>query len=212
MKKQEKIEIIADILNKKYPNKKTELYYKNDYQLLIAVMLSAQSTDKQVNKVNKIFFQKINKPEDVLNLWVEQIKKHINSVWFFNTKAKNIYKTSKIITEEYDSKIPKKLEELIKLPWVGIKTAKVVTAILYDAPYLPVDTHIHRVLNRIGIVSTKTPLQTDLKMSKLLKDKASIKLHHSLIFFWRYHCTARKPKCNICPLTKICKYYKEIKN
>jgi len=207
MKLKEKIDIVKETLFKMYPENKTELKYENPYQLLIAVLMSAQTTDKQVNKANEKFFQVVKKPEDAVNLGIDKIKEYIKTIWFFNTKAKNIYLTSKILLEKYNWEIPKTLEELTQLPWVWIKTAKVVSAILYNAPYLPVDTHVHRVLNRLGIVNTKTPLETDKKAAKILDKDATIKLHHSLIFFGRYHCTARKPKCDKCPFTSFCKYY-----
>ena len=209
MTKQEKIKIIKEVLFRMYPENKTELKYSNPYQLLIAVLMSAQTTDKQVNKANEKFFQIVKKPGDAIKIWVEKIKEYIKTIGFFNTKAKNIYLTSKILLEKYNWEIPKTLEELIELPWVGIKTAKVVSAILYDAPYLPVDTHVHRVLNRLGIVKTKTALETDKAAAKILDKDATIKLHHSLIFFGRYHCTARNPKCEDCPLQNICLYYKK---
>ena len=211
MTKQEKIKIIKEVLFRMYPENKTELKYSNPYQLLIAVLMSAQTTDKQVNRANEKFFQIVKKPEDAIKIWVEKIKWYIKTIGFFNTKAKNIYLTSKILLEKYNWEIPKTLEELIELPWVGIKTAKVVSAILYDAPYLPVDTHVHRVLNRLGIVKTKTALETDKAATKILDKDATIKLHHSLIFFGRYHCTARNPKCEDCPLQNICLYYKKFK-
>ncbi len=211
MTKQEKIKIIKEVLFRMYPENKTELKYSNPYQLLIAVLMSAQTTDKQVNRANEKFFQIVKKPEDAIKIWVEKIKGYIKTIGFFNTKAKNIYLTSKILLEKYNWEIPKTLEELIELPWVGIKTAKVVSAILYDAPYLPVDTHVHRVLNRLGIVKTKTALETDKAAAKILDKDATIKLHHSLIFFGRYHCTARNPKCEDCPLQNICLYYKKSK-
>jgi len=208
MNLQEKINIVKNTLFKMYPENKTELNYENPYQLLIAVIMSAQTTDKQVNKVNEKFFKILKKPEDAIKLGIDWIKQYIKSIGFYNNKAKNIYETSKILIEKYNWKIPENLEELIKLPGVGIKTAKVVSAILYNKPYLPVDTHVHRVLNRLWIVKTKTPLETDKEAVKILDKDATIKLHHSLIFFWRYHCTARKPKCDICPLKEICEYYK----
>jgi len=209
MNLREKIAIVKETLFKMYPENKTELEYGNPYQLLIAVMMSAQTTDKQVNKANKDFFKLVKKPEDAVKLWIDKIKNYIKTIWFFNTKAKNIYLTSKNLLEKYNWQIPKTLEELVKLPGVGIKTAKVVSAILYNAPYLPVDTHVHRVLNRLGIVHTETPLQTDKEASRVLDKDATIKLHHSLIFFGRYHCTARKPKCDECPFTSFCEYFKK---
>jgi len=211
MKLKDKIEIVKETLFKMYPENKTELKFSNPYQLLIAVLMSAQTTDKQVNKANEKFFQVVKKPEDAVKLWVDGIKEYIKSIWFYNNKAKNIYETSKILLEKYNWKIPQTLEELTKLPWVGIKTAKVVSAILYDAPYLPVDTHVHRVLNRLWIVNTKTPLETDKKAAEILDKDATIKLHHSLIFFGRYHCTARNPKCSECPFKDFCKWYKKNK-
>jgi len=207
----EKIEIVKEILFKMYPENKTELNFSSPYQLLIAVLMSAQTTDKQVNKANEKFFQVVKKPEDAVKLWVDKIKEYIKTIWFFNTKAENIYKTSKILIEKYNWGIPQTLEELTKLPWVGIKTAKVVSAILYDAPYLPVDTHVHRVLNRLWIVKTKTPLETDKKAAQVLDKDVTIKLHHSLIFFGRYHCTARNPKCSDCPFIDFCTCYKKNK-
>jgi len=210
MKIKDKINIIKKVLYNMYPDSKTELKYENKYQLLIAVMMSAQTTDKQVNKANEKFFKVVKKPQDTINMWIDKIKEYIKSIWFFNTKAKNIYETSKILIEKYNWQIPKSLEELTQLPWVWIKTAKVVLAILYDAPYLPVDTHVHRVLNRLWIVKTKTAIETDKKVSEILDTNATIKLHHSLIFFWRYHCTARNPKCSNCYLINICEYNKKI--
>ena len=209
MTKKEKIEIMKEVLFKMYSENRTDLEYSNPYQLLIAVLMSAQTTDVQVNKVNKKFFQVVKEPEDAVKLWIDKIKNYIKTIWFFNTKAKNIFLTSKILIEKYNWQIPKTLEELMQLPGVGVKTAKVVTAILYNALYLPVDTHVHRILNRLWIVKTKTSLETDIVAAKILDKDASIKLHHSLIFFWRYHCIARKPKCETCPLQNICVYYKK---
>lgn len=209
MNLQEKINFVKEKLFKMYPENKTELKYENPYQLLVAVMMSAQTTDKQVNKANEKFFKVLKSPQDAINLWVDKIKEYIKTIWFYNNKAKNIYETSKILLEKYNWEIPKNLEELVKLPWVWIKTAKVVLAVLYNQPYLPVDTHVHRVLNRLWIVKTKTPLETDKKAALILDKDATWKLHHSLIFFGRYHCTARKPKCDQCPFTEICEYYKQ---
>ena len=207
MNLQKKINFVKEKLFKMYPENKTELKYENPYQLLVAVMMSAQTTDKQVNKANEKFFKVLKSPQDAINLWVDKIKEYIKTIWFYNNKAKNIYGTSKILLEKYNWEIPKNLEELVKLPWVWIKTAKVVLAVLYNQPYLPVDTHVHRVLNRLWIVKTKTPLETDKKAALILDKDATWKLHHSLIFFGRYHCTARKPKCDQCPFTEICEYY-----
>ncbi len=205
MLKKEK-DFFAQTLYNMYPDAKTELEYNNEFQLLIAILMSAQSTDKQVNKVNEIFFKKLVNPEDWVKMWVENIKKYINSISFFNNKANNIYKTCKILSkkplENFDT-----IEKLTTLHWVWIKTAKVFLAVTKDAPFLAVDTHVHRVLNRVWLVKTKTPEQTDKIAEKLFSKQNLADLHHSLILFWRYHCMAtRKPKCGECPLLVKCSY------
>lgn len=199
---------LAKKLNEMFPNAKTELYYNNEFQLLIAILMSAQATDKQVNIVNKNFFKFLKTPEDWINLWVEKIKMFINSISFFNNKAKNIFKTCKILLEEYNSQIPKTIEQLIKLPWVWIKTAKVFLAITENAPYIWVDTHVHRVLNRLWLVKTKSPIETDKKISKGFTKDNHAMLHNTLVLFWRYHCNAKKPKCETCPFFEKCNYKK----
>jgi len=203
----EKIDNFIKVVFDMYPDAKTELYYENEFQLLIAILMSAQTTDIQVNKVNHEFFKVFKTPEDWVKLWINEIKSYINTISFFNNKSENIFKTCNILINKHNSKIPKTLEELTLLNWVGIKTAKVFLAIIQDAPYLGVDTHVHRVLNRVWIVKTKAPLETDKEAEKILSKQDLWKLHHSLIMFWRYHCTARKPKCEVCKLQNNCNYY-----
>lgn len=204
----EKIEILKKVTYEMFPEAKTELEYSNPFQLLIAIIMSAQTTDKQVNKVNKIFFETLKTPNDWVKIWEKQIEKYINTVSFFRNKAKNIFKTCQILSEknleDFDT-----LEKLTELPWVWIKTAKVFLAVLKDESYLAVDTHVHRVLNRVWIVKTKTPLDTNKKSEKIFTTDDLGKLHHCLIMFWRYHCTARKPKCETCDLKNVCDYYKK---
>ena len=196
----------AETLNSMFPNAKTELYYNNEFQLLIAILMSAQATDRQVNIVNRNFFEFLKEPKDAIELWVEEITMFIDSISFFNNKAKNIYKTCEILINKYDSKIPRTILELTELPWVWIKTAKVFLAVIEDAPYIWVDTHVHRVLNRLWLVKTKSPIETDKKISKgFTKDNHSM-LHNTLVLFWRYHCIARKPKCRECPFLVKCSY------
>jgi len=204
---------LADTLNKMYPNAKTELNYNTEFQLLCAVMWSAQTTDKQVNKATNQFFDDYKIPEDAIKIWLKNLTKNISTLWFYKTKAKNTYKTAEILIKQHNSKVPKNFDDLIALPWVWIKTAKVVLAVLQNAHYLPVDTHVHRVLNRLWFVDTKTSEQTD-KLAKNMFTKTNlVKLHHTLILFWRYFCTARKPKCEEnCPFKNNCKYYKNIIN
>ena len=204
----EKIDKLTNLLYSMYPDAKTELEYTNDFQLLIAIIMSAQTTDKQVNKANKEFFKYLKIPKDWLS-WAENIEKYIKSIWFYRNKAKNIFKTCEIL-EKSDIKNFDTIDKLIKLPWVWIKTAKVFLSITKNAPLLAVDTHVHRVLNRVGIVKTKSPLETDKEAEKILNTENIGKLHHSLIMFWRYHCTARKPKCEECKIKKICDYINDI--
>ncbi|QFR38938.1 endonuclease III [Candidatus Gracilibacteria bacterium 28_42_T64] len=204
------IPFFAETLNTMFPDAKTELYYHSKFQLLIAILMSAQATDKQVNKVNRNFFEFLKEPSDGIELGVEEIKEFINSISFFNNKANNIYKTCGILIEKYQNNIPKTIEELITLPGVGIKTAKVFLAVTEDAPYIGVDTHVHRVLNRVGLVNTKSPLETDKKISTYFSKHNHSMLHNTLVLFGRYHCMARKPKCETCPFQDKCKYYKNV--
>lgn len=204
--KMQKIKEIIELLDILFPNPKTELEYQNDFQLLIAIIMSAQTTDKQVNKVNKIFFTKFKTPYDLFLLWEENIRNSINTIWLYNSKAKNIYLTAQLLVTQYHEVIPETLQELQKLPWVWIKTAKVWLSVARNQPYLAVDTHVHRVLNRLGIVNTKTPQETDKKAEKKLKQEDLARLHHTLILFWRYYCTAQKPKCFTCTLEHLCPY------
>ncbi|MDD3145429.1 MAG: endonuclease III [Candidatus Gracilibacteria bacterium] len=200
----------AEKLNEMFPDAKTELYYTNEFQLLIAILMSAQTTDKQVNIVNRNFFRFLIEPKDGVEMDIDYIKEFINSISFFNNKAENIKKTSLILKEKYNSKIPRTIEELITLPGVGIKTAKVFLAVIDDAPYIGVDTHVHRVLNRLGFVKTKTPLETDKKISTGFTKNNHALLHNTLVLFGRYICTARNPKCETCPFSGKCNYYKKI--
>lgn len=205
MKKKD-LPFFAETLIKMFPDAKTELYYNNEYQLLIAILMSAQTTDKQVNKVNRNLFDYLKEPKDWVKLWIEELIMFIDSISFYNNKAKNIYNTSKILIEKHHSKPPRTLEELTKLPWVWIKTAKVFLAVIEDAPYIWVDTHVHRVLNRTWLVKTKSPLETDKKISKWFTKKDHSLLHNTLVLFWRYQCKARKPKCKTCPFLQKCNF------
>lgn len=197
---------IISRLDKLFPDAKTELYYENKFQLLVAIIMSAQTTDKQVNKINKTFFEFFSTPHELYELWEEKIKKNINKIWLYNSKAKNIFLSSKMLVENYNQKIPESLEEIQKLPWVWIKTAKVWLSVVKNKPYLAVDTHVHRVLNRLWIVKTKNALETDKVAEKKLKKEDLVRLHHTLILFWRYNCTAKNPKCKNCVLLDLCPY------
>jgi len=194
-------------LQKLFPDAKTELNYSTPFQLLVAVILSAQTTDKQVNKVTNILFQKIKQPKDLIKLWFDDFKTHIKTIGLYNGKAKNIRATANILVKK---PLPKTLQWLQELPWVGEKTAKVIGQVLYDMPVIAVDTHVHRVCNRLWIVKTNSPLQTSKLLEKVIPNTYKSIAHHCLILFGRYYCTARNPKCETCKLQKICVYYKTI--
>ena len=224
------IKFFFETLQDMYPENRTDLIRESPRQLLVAVVMSAQTTDKQVNKVTEKFFNVVKSPHDTLALTEEERYEYIKGVNYAPTKAKNLYKTAKMLVDISSSCffsnvvsnaeqsgvegfhqyiIPNKLSELIKLHGVGEKTAKVILHVLYNTDDIAVDTHVHRVANRIGFVTTKTPLQTSKLIDKAIPDKYKSIAHHTLIFFGRYHCTARKPKCETCPFTNFCQYYKE---
>jgi len=194
-----------------YGGKKIELNYETPFQLLCAVILSAQTTDKQVNKITPPFFAKVREAKDVKKISLEEIMEDLKYVNFFRNKSRFIKETWTILSEKYDWIIPNDLELLQTFPWIWIKTAKVVLSVLYDMPFVWVDTHIHRVMNRIGIVETKTPEQTDKKIDELFHEQIKKEMHHPTVLFWRYTCTARAPKCATCTIAKYCKYKKSLK-
>jgi len=199
-------DLIFSYLDELFPNADTELHYGTPFQLLTAVILSAQTTDKQVNKVTDGLFKKIRNPEDILKMWHKAFENAIKSIGLYKWKAKHIYETSKILAEN-GWIIPKEEKELIKLPWVWEKTAKVVLYVLYNKPVIAVDTHVHRICNRLWIVQTKTPLQTSKLLEERIPQQYKAIAHHCIILFWRYHCTARNPKCDNCHLSTLCLYY-----
>ena len=191
-----------------YWGKKIELDYETDFQLLCAIILSAQTTDKQVNKVTPPFFRKVKEAKDVLGIDQETIENDLKYVNFFRNKSRFIKETGTILAEQYGGILPNDLKLIQTFPGIGIKTAKVVLSVLYDMPYVWVDTHIHRVMNRLGIVTTNTPNDTDKAIERIFSLDEQRILHHPFVLFGRYHCIARKPKCETCPLQKKCAYYK----
>ncbi len=191
-----------------YWGKRIELNYETNFQLLCAVILSAQTTDKQVNKVTPPFFEKVREAQDVMNLSQETIENDLKYVNFFRNKSRFIKETGTILAESYHGILPNDLSLIQTFPGIGIKTAKVVLSILYAMPYVWVDTHIHRVMNRLGIVKTKIPNETDAAIERIFSVEEKRILHHPFVLFGRYHCIARKPKCETCPLQKKCAYYK----
>ncbi len=217
---QKNLEYFFEKLQKIFPNAKTELNYTTPFQLLTAVVLSAQSTDKQVNKITSKLFEKIKIPADILKMWQTTLTKNISSINYYKNKAKYIFQTSQILSKNkiyqdfnQDAPIKTKLTnkvsifDLMKLPWVWEKTAKVVLHVLYDEPVIAVDTHVFRVVNRIWLVKTKTPLATSKILEKKIPDKFKSIAHHCIILFGRYVCKAKIPECKTCPFVKFCKFY-----
>ena len=201
------IEII-DKLNKTYPDAKGSLNFNTPFELLIAVILSAQCTDERVNKVTSEIFKKYNTPEDFANMDIVLLEELIHSCGFYKNKAKNIKLTSQILVEKYNSEVPQTMEDLILLPGVGRKTANVVMLDAFDNPQgVAVDTHCKRICNRIGISSQKDPEKIEQDLLKISPKKYYKDLNHVLIYHGRNICDSRNPKCNICPISNLCKYY-----
>ena len=197
---------IFSIFQQQNPEPKTELEFINHYTLLVSVVLSAQSTDVGVNKATKKLFAVASTPEKMLELGEENLKKYINTIGLYNNKAKNVIALSKILVEKFNSEVPENLEVLQSLPGVGRKTANVVLNCAFGHPTIGVDTHVFRVSNRIGLVSEKDVLKTELALLKNIPQKWQQHAHHWLILHGRYICTAKKPKCEICPINQYCQY------
>lgn len=186
------------------PEPKGELIYTNPFTLLVAVVLSAQATDVGVNKATPALFAVADTPEKIVALGEDKIRDYIKTIGLFNTKAKNIYKLSQILIENYKSEVPQDRNELIKLPGVGRKTANVVLSMAFGIPTIAVDTHIFRVSNRTGLAKGNTPDQVEEKLEKIVPDEFKFHCHHWLILHGRYICKARKPDCTNCPVYDLC--------
>lgn len=199
---------IFEVFSKNNENPKTELVYKNDFTLLVAVILSAQATDVSVNLATKSLFEIYDTPEKILGLGEEGLKKYIKSIGLFNSKAKNVIALCQILISNYDSKVPNSFEELVKLPGVGRKTANVVLNCLFGLPTMAVDTHVFRVVKRIGLAKGNTPEAVEKELLQIIDRKWLSHAHHWLILHGRYICKARKPDCEICPIRKYCEYYR----
>ena len=193
------------------PSPDTELHYVNPFELLIAVILSAQATDISVNKATTRLYPVANTPEKIFELGVAGLKPYIRTIGLFNSKAANIIKTCRILMDEYDSIVPRTREELEMLPGVGRKTANVVLNTAFGVPTIAVDTHIFRVSNRTGIAKGKTPLEVEKRLVRLTPDEFKKDAHHWLILHGRYVCKARKPLCSECAIVEWCEYrHKEL--
>ncbi len=193
-------------LQKDNPNPTTELNFNSTFELLIAVILSAQATDKSVNIATDKLYAVANTPEAIYKLGETGLKKYVKTIGLYNTKAKNIIKTCKILIEEHDSTIPDDQEKLEALPGVGRKTANVVRNTAFGHPTMAVDTHIFRVSNRTKIAPGKNVVEVGKKLVKFIPDEFLIDAHHWLILLGRYTCVARKPRCGSCLIEDLCEY------
>lgn len=195
---------ILSLLEKNCPPPKTELNYSNSFELLVATILSAQTTDKQVNKVTERLFKKYSTPQDFYRLTPEELEEEIKNCGLYKNKSKNIICSSRRLIDEYEGKVPGSLEDLIKLPGVGRKTANVILANAFGVPAFPVDTHVQRVSKRLGLSRGNNPGKIEGELCRLIPREFWNKAHHWLIFLGRNFCSARKPRCQECFLRGLC--------
>ena len=197
---------IFNVLKREINNPTTELIFKNPFELLIAVILSAQTTDIQVNKVTNKLFKVAPTPEDLAKLSLISIESIINKIGLYKNKAKNIQQTSQILINEFSSQVPRKRVDLERLPGVGRKTANVILNTIFNEPVIAVDTHIFRLANRINLGQGKTPLEVEKKLTKTTPKEFLKDAHHLLILHGRYTCKAQKPNCLSCCINHLCEY------
>ncbi len=200
---------IYELLNDFIKNPVSELEYSSNFELLVAVMLSAQCTDKRVNIVTRELFKKYNTAKQFANLDVLELENLIHPCGFYHNKAKNIIASAKKICDEFNGEVPSDFNSLVSLPGVGRKTANVMLIVAFNKPAIPVDTHIFRVSNRLGLTNAKTETECEEQLTKLYKDNKELwgKLHHLILLFGRYNCKAIKPNCEGCILSDYCKRY-----
>ena len=193
-------------LRQKIPHPETELNYINPFELLIAVILSAQATDISVNKATALLYPVANTPQGIFDLGVNKLKGYIKTIGLYNAKAGNIIKTCRLLLDQFDGQVPRTREELESLPGVGRKTANVILNTAFGEPTIAVDTHIFRVSNRTGLAWGKTPLEVERRLTKLTPDEFMLDAHHWLILHGRYTCKARKPECPSCVINDLCEF------
>lgn len=200
----EKYDFIVNSLRGLIPEPKSELVFSNNLELLIAVMLSAQCTDKRVNIITEKLFKKYKSAEDYANATYEELAEDIKSCNYYQNKAKNIVNACKVLVERFDGEVPSSHTDLVSLPGVGNKTANVVQAVGFNIPAFAVDTHILRVSNRLGLADTDSPDKCEEKLKSIFKKDEWGEIHHLMLLFGRYYCIARNPKCENCILKDIC--------
>lgn len=210
MLKKERYRHFVEYFSKNQPNAVTELHYNNPYQLLVAVVLSAQCTDKRINQITPALFERFPDAFALAASDADEIFHYIRSVSYPNNKAKHLAGLGKILVEKFGGEVPSGMGDLQQLPGVGRKTANVITSVVFDAPAIAVDTHVFRVANRLGLTNrATTPLAVEKQLVANLPQHTLSVAHHWLILHGRYICVARSPKCDICPLTWFCKYYEK---
>lgn len=202
----QKIRKIFLRFRKANPHPTTELRYRTNFELLVAVILSAQATDKSVNLATDKLFKIANTPEKILHLGITQLKNYIKSIGLYKTKANNLINTCALLVEKFHSKVPRTREALESLPGVGRKTANVILNTCFGEKTIAVDTHIFRVANRIGLAKAKTPLETEKQLMQNIPDEFIHDAHHWLVLHGRYVCIARKPRCPECIIRDLCEY------
>ena len=209
---QQKYDAIIAYFEESMPVAESELQYNNAYELLVAVVLSAQCTDKRVNMTTPALFQRFPTPQDMAASTVEEIYAYIKSISYPNNKAKNLLGMAKTLVEDFGGVVPDNLDDLQRLPGVGRKTANVMMAVAFDQPAMPVDTHVFRVANRIGLTrNSKNVLETERILVKHFPKEVVAKAHHWLLLHGRYTCTARKPKCDECGIADLCSHFSKKK-
>lgn len=206
MTKKEQAKQIFKILAQQNPHPATELNFKTPWQLLVATILAAQSTDKQVNKVTANLFRDYPEPADMAALTENELAEKIKTLGLYRNKSKHLIATAREIVNKYNGEVPQTLAELQSLPGVGRKTANVVLANAFGIPALAVDTHVFRVANRTGLVKAKTPEQTEKQLTDIIPQERWCEAHHWLILHGRYTCKARNPQCSTCSIAEYCKY------
>jgi len=200
--------LVIEALSKKYPEARPELNYGSAYELLVAVILSAQCTDKRVNMVTAELFKEFNTPQKMITLTKEQLGEKIRSCGFYNSKSEHILSASRDIIERFGGEVPNTVEQLKTLAGVGQKTANVVYAVAFGGDAIAVDTHVFRVSNRVGLAHAKSPEETEKQLNAVLDKSVWSKAHHYLIFHGRYTCKSQRPLCGECPLTWQCEFFK----
>jgi len=209
MTRKERIRRVMEYFKVNHPVAETELKHHNPFELVVAVILSAQCTDKRVNMLTPALMERFPTPESMAEAEKEEILEYIKSCSYPNNKAKHLAGMARVLTEEFGGVVPDDVKNLQKLPGVGRKSANVIASVIYDKPTMAVDTHVFRVSKRLGLTrNAKNPLQAEKQLTEHIPEELIPKAHHWLILHGRYICTARKPKCHACPLNHLCQYYK----